>query len=115
LLVTDAMPPVGGSKPEFRLQGQLVHLHDGRLTNADGWLAGSALDMASAVRHCVRLLELPLPGALRLASTAPAAALGLSDRLGRLKPGYRADLVALDPDRVQVLGTWVAGKGGLDA
>ena len=115
LLVTDAMPPVGGSKPEFRLQGQLVRLHDGRLTNADGRIAGSALDMASAVRHCVRLLDLALPGALRLASTAPAAALGLNDRLGRLKPGYRADLVALDPDQVQVLGTWVAGKGGLNA
>jgi N-acetylglucosamine-6-phosphate deacetylase len=113
LLVTDAMPPVGGSQAEFRLQGQLVQLRDGRLTNAEGRLAGSALDMASAVRHCVRLLDLPLPGALRLASTAPAAALGLSDRLGRLKPGYRADLVALDPDAVQVLGTWVAGKGGL--
>jgi N-acetylglucosamine-6-phosphate deacetylase len=115
LLVTDAMPPVGGSQPEFRLQGQLVRLHDGRLTNAEGRLAGSALDMASAVRHCVRLLDLPLSGALRLASTAPAAALGLNDRLGRLKPGYRADLVALDPDAVQVLGTWVTGKGGLHA
>lgn len=113
LLVTDAMPPVGGSRPEFRLQGQLVRLQDGRLTNAEGRLAGSALDMASAVRRCVRLLGLPLPGALRLASTAPAAALGLNDRLGRLKPGYRADLVALDPDAVQVLGTWVTGKGGL--
>ena len=115
LLVTDAMPPVGGSQAEFRLQGQLVRLHDGRLTNAEGRLAGSALDMASAVRHCVRLLDLPLPVALRLASSAPAAALGLNDRLGHLKPGYRADLVALDPDAVQVLGTWVAGKGGLHA
>jgi N-acetylglucosamine-6-phosphate deacetylase len=92
-----------------------VQLHDGRLTNAEGRLAGSALDMASAVRHCVRLLNLPLPGALRLASTAPAAALGLNDRLGRLKPGYRADLVALDPEAVQVFGTWVTGKGGLHA
>ena len=42
LLVTDAMPPVGGSQAEFRLQGQLVRLHDGRLTNAEGRLAGSS-------------------------------------------------------------------------
>jgi N-acetylglucosamine-6-phosphate deacetylase len=115
VLVTDAMPPVGGIGKEFTLQGQSIGLRDGRLTNAEGRLAGSALDMASAVRHCVRLLDLPLTEALRLASTTPAAALGLDNRLGRLKPGYRADLVALDPDAVQVLGTWVAGEGGLHA
>jgi N-acetylglucosamine-6-phosphate deacetylase len=113
LLVTDAMPPVGGSPKEFRLQGQTIRVRGDRLTNAEDRLAGSALDMASAVRHCVRLLDLPLTEALRLASAAPAAALGLGDRLGRLRPGYRADLVALDADAVQVLGTWVAGKGGL--
>ena len=29
--------------------------------------------------------------------------------LGRLAPGFRADMVALDPDNVEVLETWVAG------
>jgi N-acetylglucosamine-6-phosphate deacetylase len=113
VLVTDAMPPVGGARTEFTIQGQPIRLHDGRLTNAEGRLAGSALDMASAVRHCVRLLDMALPEALCLASAAPAAALGLADKLGRLKTGYRADLVALDPGAVRVLGTWVAGDGGL--
>jgi N-acetylglucosamine-6-phosphate deacetylase len=83
-----------------------------RAALAEG-LAGSVLDMASTVRNCVRLLDLPLAAALRLASAAPAAALDLGDRLGRLKAGHRADLVALDPDTVRVLGTWVAGDGGL--
>jgi N-acetylglucosamine-6-phosphate deacetylase len=113
LLVTDAMPPVGGTPGDFALQGRQVRMRDGRLTDADGRLAGSVLDMASTVRNCVRLLDLPLAAALRLASAAPAAALDLGDRLGRLKAGHRADLVALDPDTVRVLGTWVAGDGGL--
>jgi N-acetylglucosamine-6-phosphate deacetylase len=52
-----------------------------------------------------------LPEALRLATAVPAAFLGLSHRLGRLAPGCRADLVALDPDAVRVLATWVAGEG----
>jgi N-acetylglucosamine-6-phosphate deacetylase len=30
--------------------------------------------------------------------------------LGRLAPGYRADMVALNPDPLAVLGTWVAGR-----
>jgi N-acetylglucosamine-6-phosphate deacetylase len=29
--------------------------------------------------------------------------------LGRLAPHYRADMVALDPDDVRVIETWVAG------
>jgi N-acetylglucosamine-6-phosphate deacetylase len=65
--------------------------------------------MASAVRNCVRLLDMPLARALSLASATPAAFLGLGDRLGQLAPGYRADMVALDPERVDVLATWVAG------
>ena len=109
MLVTDAMPPVGGSRSEFMLCGKPITARDGRCVSADGTLAGAALDMASAVRNAVRLLDLPLSAALRLASTAPAAFLGVADRLGHLAPGYRADLVALDPVEIRVSTTWVAG------
>jgi N-acetylglucosamine-6-phosphate deacetylase len=51
-----------------------------------------------------------MPHVLRLAAAAPADFLGLGNRLGRLKPGYRADLVALDPQQIRVLATWVAGE-----
>jgi N-acetylglucosamine-6-phosphate deacetylase len=109
MLVTDAMPPVGASSTSFRLYGQRITVCDGRCTTVDGTLAGSVLDMASAVRNCVRLLDLPLAEALALATTAPAAFLGIDGWLGRLAPGYRADLVALDPDTIEVFATWVAG------
>jgi N-acetylglucosamine-6-phosphate deacetylase len=110
MLVTDAMPPVGGTAREFMLCGKKVVARDGVCAAADGMLAGSLLDMASAVRNCVGLLGMKLPDALRLATAAPATFLGLADRLGYLGPGRRADLVALDPDDVRVLGTWVAGR-----
>jgi N-acetylglucosamine-6-phosphate deacetylase len=110
MLVTDAMPPVGGSRSSFALCGRDITVRDGRCTTADGRLAGSELDMASAVRNAVRLLGLPLTVALRLASAAPAAFLGLADRLGHIAPGCRADLVALDPDEIRVLATWVGGE-----
>jgi N-acetylglucosamine-6-phosphate deacetylase len=109
MLVTDAMPPVGGSRPRFDLQGRKISVTDGRCTGADGTLAGAALDMATAVRNCVAHLDMPLTAALRAASAEPARFLGITERLGRLSPGCRADMVALDPGRVEVLATWVAG------
>jgi N-acetylglucosamine-6-phosphate deacetylase len=110
MLATDAMPPVGGAGGNFTLFGKEITTRDGRCTTADGSLAGAALDMASAVRNGVRLLGLELPEALRLATAAPAAFLGVADRLGHLAPGHRADMVALDPIDIRVLGTWIAGR-----
>jgi N-acetylglucosamine-6-phosphate deacetylase len=109
MLVTDAMPPVGGTRSEFSLYGEPISVRDGRCTTADGILAGSVLDMSSAVRNCVKLLGLPLDAALSLASVAPAEFLGVDTWLGRLAPGYRADMVALDPAEIRVFATWVAG------
>jgi N-acetylglucosamine-6-phosphate deacetylase len=110
LLVTDAMPPVGGSRSNFSLHGKNVTARDGYCVTDDGTLAGTVLDMAAAVRNCIRLLGVALPDALRFASVHPATFLGLERMLGKLAPGYRADLVAFDPNDMKVLATWVAGR-----
>jgi N-acetylglucosamine-6-phosphate deacetylase len=107
MLVTDAMPSVGGRK-SFVLGGQPIAVVDGKCTNADGTIAGSDLDMASAVRNAVGMLGLGLPNALAMASANPAAFLGLSDQLGSIAEGYRADLVLLDTE-LEVVETWIAG------
>jgi N-acetylglucosamine-6-phosphate deacetylase len=106
-LVTDAMPPVGGIRPTFSLYGETIAVEEGRCVRQDGTLAGASLDMASAVRNCVRLLDLSLEQALALASFNPAALLQL--RIGRLAAGYRADMIAIDPADIAVHQTWVAG------
>ena len=110
MLVTDAMPSVGGSRSTFALYGQKIGVRNGRCTRIDGSLAGAHLDMASAVRNCVELLGVPLMLALRFAAAEPASFLGLADVLGSIAPGYRADLVAFDPGTMQVHTTWVAGE-----
>jgi N-acetylglucosamine-6-phosphate deacetylase len=110
ILVTDAMPPVGGARSAFRLYGEEIAAKDGKSLRGDGTLAGSMLDMATAVRNCVRLLDVPLEDALRFASAHPASFLGLQHRLGRLAPGCRADMVAIEPKETKVLRTWVAGR-----
>ena len=108
-LVTDAMPMVGSDDPAFDLYGETITAVDGVVRNAAGSLAGSALDMATAVRNSVRLVGVPLEEAARMASTYPAEFLGLGGELGRIAPGYRADLVWLDAG-IRVQGSWIAGR-----
>lgn len=110
VLVTDAMPPVGADGPDgYSIGGERITVADGRCVTSDGRLAGSALDMATAVRNMVRHASVPLREALAAASAAPAAAIGLQHELGRIAPGFRADLVHLDAD-LSVRRTWVAGE-----
>ena len=109
LLVTDAMPPVGADRPDYVLNGETIVVRDGICQTAQGVLAGSALDMASAVRNAVQLLGLPLEEAVRMASTYPAEFLGLGESHGRIAPGYRADLVVLD-DEYRVQQSWIGGS-----
>jgi N-acetylglucosamine-6-phosphate deacetylase len=108
MLVTDAMPPVGSADPSFMLKGERVSCRDGICLTPDGVLAGSCLDMASAVRNTVHKLGLPLDEAARMASTYPADFIGLTASHGRIAAGCAADLVVVDDD-VQVMETWIRG------
>ncbi len=108
-LVTDAMPPVGSALSTFTLGSQSIAVTQGRCVTADGRLAGSALDMATAVRHCIDRIGIAVDEALRMASLYPAAFLGLDRRYGRIAAGYVADFVTLDPLH-QVQQTFIAGR-----
>ena len=112
MLVTDAMPSVGTELDFFLLQGRRIEVVDGRCVDERGTLSGSALDMASAVRNAINMLDLPIETAVRMASTYPAEFLGLGDQLGRIAPGYRANFVLAD-DQLQVLDTWIDGSRAL--
>ena len=108
MLVTDAMPPVGSPATSFTLQGRTIHVVDGVCRDDNGTLAGTGLDMATAVRNTVNLLGLSIAEAARMASEYPAAFLGLEHELGRIAPGFRANLVLLD-DELRVRRTWIEG------
>ena len=109
ILVTDAMPSVGAEAKSFVLQGKKITVKGGVCVDEHGTLAGSDLDMASAVRNAVKMMDLDLAQAARMASRYPAEFLGLGHELGRIAPGYRADLVLID-DEVRVQETWIAGR-----
>jgi N-acetylglucosamine-6-phosphate deacetylase len=108
MLVTDAMPSVGGAQKAFSLYGKPVTVVNGRCVTADGTLAGSDLDMASAVRNTSGILKVPLEAAVQMATTTPASFLGLEHSYGHLLAGYPANLVWMDRD-LRVKGTWISG------
>jgi N-acetylglucosamine-6-phosphate deacetylase len=95
-LVSDAVSPVGSDKPmKFKIGGGEIFCVNGKCVNADGVLAGAALDMATAVRNCVNHCKIPLDEALRMAALYPAKAIGLQ-RLGAIKPEFLADFAVLN-------------------
>lgn len=114
VLVTDAMAAALAQDGDYRLGTLAVHVADGVARVAgSGQIAGSTLTMHQAVQRAVRS-GIPLGQALTAATRTPADTLGRID-LGRLAPGCRADLVAMDDDMrllaVMRRGEWIRGEG----
>lgn len=96
-IVTDAMSTIGTDDTGLLLNGRQIFREGGKLTLADGTLAGADIDMLSSVLFVHRTLGLPLEEALRMASLYPAEAMGVADRFGGLLPGHAADFILLEP------------------
>mgnify|MGYP002713038293 CR=1 FL=1 len=107
-LVTDAMAPAGTDLVVFTLNGRKIRRENGRLTLADGTLAGADLDLARALRVLRDQVALPLDRSLRMATLGPARVLGRDDRAGRLVAGRSADMIHLS-DSLHLCAVWQAG------
>jgi len=110
-LVTDAMPVVGTTLTEFPLYDRTVYLDGGKLSSTTGELAGSSLDMATAVKNTHQHLNIALNESLRMASLYPAQYLYADQILkrGTLTVGMQADMAVLAED-LSVRETWIGGK-----
>jgi N-acetylglucosamine-6-phosphate deacetylase len=108
LLVTDAMATVGSDVRKFRFDGRDIEVKDGSCRLRSGALAGSSLDMLTAVKNTVSFTGLDPLEALRMASTYPAHALNLEGELGYIRAGYRANFIELDDD-LNLHRSWIDG------
>lgn len=106
-LVTDAMSSIGTDETGFILNGRQVYRRDGRLTLADGTLAGADIDMLACVRFMRDKIGVAREEALNMASLYPAEAIGAGTK-GRLAPGADADFLLLTPT-LDLLSTWIGG------
>ncbi len=108
MLVTDAMAHVGSTLQEMNWENTVISRHEDKLLTRDGTLAGSCLDMASAVKNMVMHVGIDLAKALKMATHTPARFMGLSNR-GLLKPGFRADFIQLNHE-LTVQQCWIGGE-----
>lgn len=108
-LVTDAMAAAGSADGDYLLGSLEVEVRGGVARLAGGGsIAGSTLTLDDALRRAVREVGIPVAEAVRGVTETPAAAVGRGHDLGRLRPGYAADAVLLEPDFV-IRQVWNAG------
>ena len=109
LLVTDAMATVGSETRSFNFDGAEITAINGCCRTTSGLLAGSDLDMISAVRNAAKFASLKPSEVLRMASNYPAHALGLENVLGQIRPGYKASFIEVD-ENLNLYRTWIDGE-----
>lgn len=97
ILVTDAMSATGMLDGEYRLGGFTVQVAQGRAT-ADGVLAGSMLTLDRALVSFLKFTDAASEQGLRLLTANPAAMTGLEEKIGHVRAGRAANLVAVDPE-----------------
>ena len=107
-LITDAMRASGLPDGPSDLGGLPVIVKNGEARLAsNGALAGSTLQLCNALRNVREVTGLPLKELVKCTSWNQACSLGLCG-LGRIAPGYRADIVILD-DAFKVVRAIVKG------
>ncbi len=78
--------------------GPYQHYRNGDKFEAAGILSGSALTMEKAVKNLVQYCGAAVEDALRMCSLYPSRVIGMEHELGQIRAGFRASMVALEPD-----------------
>ena len=109
ILITDSMEATGCPDGQYAIAGVSVTVKDGEARDESGALAGSTLSLWQGVLNLTEFADVPLGDALYCATYAPALAYGLSNEIGSLEKGKRADILmtAGRDMRVMCRGQWL--------
>ncbi len=111
LLVTDSMAAAGLVDGQYMLGPSPVTVTNGVATlDATGSIAGGTATLLDVVRRTTAA-GVEFTDALMSATAVPASVLGLTDEVGALRRGMRADVVIVDEElalqRVMRAGAWL--------
>ncbi|MBQ9773630.1 MAG: N-acetylglucosamine-6-phosphate deacetylase [Clostridia bacterium] len=98
VLITDSMAGTGCADGNYSIAGMPVVLKNGRALTTDGALAGSTLNLWDGVKNLMAFAGIGLQDAIACATLNPARMVGISDTVGSIEVGKRADLLFADSD-----------------
>ncbi|MFQ4147329.1 amidohydrolase family protein [Arthrobacter sp. LAPM80] len=111
VLVTDSMAAAGLADGQYMLGPSPVTVSEGVATlDATGSIAGGTATLLDVVRRTTAA-GVKFTDALKSATVVPAAVLGLTDEVGALRRGLRADVLIVDSElhlqHVMRAGAWL--------
>ena len=107
--ISDSLRCAGMPDGEYELGGQPIEMRNGKATLLGSeTLAGSSTNLLQEVRNLVRF-DFSLEDAIFAVTAAPAKAIGLGWRIGKIAPGYTADMLLLTED-LQLDSVYIDGK-----
>ncbi|MCK5128736.1 MAG: N-acetylglucosamine-6-phosphate deacetylase [Clostridiales bacterium] len=107
-LISDSMRSTGLPDGDYELGGQQVFVRKGKATLHDGTIAGSTINLMTAVKNVISYGIAP-ESALIAATSTPARVIGAEGDIGSITPGKCADLVLLD-DNWNIKKVFVNGR-----
>jgi N-acetylglucosamine-6-phosphate deacetylase len=115
-LITDANIGAGLEPGKYKFGGdEISFAYKGapargtKKSRFPGCLYGSGLTMDKAVQNAVRLLDIDIVQAVKMASTNPAKVLKIDNCKGKIQKGYDADIV-LTNNKFEIKQTWIKGN-----
>ncbi|MEM1294005.1 MAG: N-acetylglucosamine-6-phosphate deacetylase [Verrucomicrobiota bacterium] len=109
MLITDSISASWFPDGEYEEGGQTVLVQDGVCRLQSGALAGSTLRYDRGFKHVAEISGKPLSELIQTTSWNQAQSLGL-EKVGKIEPGFAADLVILDRESLSPLATIVGGE-----
>jgi N-acetylglucosamine-6-phosphate deacetylase len=96
-LVTDCAF-LGRKVQSFNWESFDATLVNGRYTNKEGHIAGSAISMSEAVKNAKENLHCSTQEAIEMATSRVAKAIDMDKEIGFIKPGFSANFFVFDND-----------------
>lgn len=94
-LISDASF-LGRQMPRFDWEGLDIEMVDGYYRDKAGNLAGAAISIPEAMRNAMEFVGVSLQEAVAMATSRPARAIRMEDRIGFVKKGYPAVFSVFD-------------------
>ena len=109
ILVSDCIRAGGLPDGNYTLGNESVTVQNGIARNQNGALAGSTICLIEAIKNMHHIMGVPLTQTIAMATSAPAKALGIYDKVGSIEPGKFADIIGLD-NNLEVHFTMIGGR-----